>query len=99
MLNLSEEGHMFDHEPGHTDYHFDRHREHEDERHSEYYETARYPVFLDTATDNQMRPGPDGAYDHGRRRQSQYHESYNNAPEANLYHSYPVYSPLVPHEW
>lgn len=55
MLNLSEEGHMFDHEPGHSDYHFDHHREHEDERHSEYYETARYPVFLDHQPESDHR--------------------------------------------
>ena len=85
---MSEEGHVFDHEPGHSDYHYDHHRQFEDERHSEYYDTARYPVFLDhqpdTQTANQMRRG-DGAYgdDHriqfnnnhvGSQPQSQYHE-------------------------
>ena len=47
MMVLSEEGHVFDHEPGMTDYHRDSHRYPEYEAHEEYYADAHYPVFLD----------------------------------------------------
>ncbi len=50
LLNLSEEGHVFDHEPGYTDYHHDRdHHRHEYDRHVEFYETARYPHNLESS--------------------------------------------------
>ena len=47
MMNLSEEGHVFDHEPGMADYHHDHLHHPEEMEHIEYYAEAKYPVFLD----------------------------------------------------
>ena len=54
---MSEEGHVFDHEPGMVDYHHDRHPS-EFEHHQEYYAEARYPVFLETTEDNYVHESP-----------------------------------------
>ena len=46
-MNLSEEGHVFDHEPGMSDYHHGREHHPESDHHAEYYADAHYPVFLE----------------------------------------------------
>lgn len=86
MRALSEEGHVFDHEPGMPDYHHDhpQFELHEDLEDSEahYYadHEARYPVFLEHNF---------GSY-----------EDYQpNDTESNLYHSWTQYTPVVAHDW
>ncbi len=101
LLNLSEEGHVFDHEPGYTDYHHDRdHHRHEYDRHVEFYETARYPHNLESsaASTNDLLHHEREQY-YGRDQAHHLQEPYHNDTESNLYRAYPVYSPLVPHDW
>lgn len=78
---LSEEGHMYDHEPGRADYHEDHLYNPEFEAHQEYYAKAHYPVFLEhDAADEHMM-----------------HNGEENDTESNLYHSWPIYTPIVSH--
>ena len=99
MINLSEEeGHVFDHEPGMQDWHHDKYSHPEETafHHQEYYAEARYPVFLD----HQEEHDPYYYRDEYAPPVDEHHyNSELNDTESNLYHSWPQYSPMVPHDW
>jgi len=93
MMSLAEEaeGHVFDHEPGQADYHHGWMHHPEETEHIEHYAEARYPVFLEQH--NEVYEAP---YHHPSTPYGHFEE---NEAEPNLYHSFPVYSPMVPHDW
>ena len=111
--NLAETGHVFDHEPGYADYHHGM--EHHDEyaEHAEFYGDARYPLFNLQAQNpvagmggnpDIFRSAQERHYGHPRTDEDHhaymaYQAHHMNEAESNLYHSWPVYSPIASHEW
>ena len=104
--NLAETGHVFDHEPGYADYHHGHQHHAEEDEHAEYYGDARYPLFNleEDAIPDIFQTAKDDHYHHGMtdhrfHHYDDYQHYHMNEAESNLYHSWPVYSPVVSHDW